>query len=284
MKIRVIGIPSNVGAMNKGPELGPKYFRKAGLIERLRDKNDVIDLGDIEIDNDHFRHDYGAVRNWPAPLIMWEKIINTEEVFVPKQMTIAIGGGCSIVTGLFRNFYNIYGADARLLTIDHHIDIRRPSPDQCMGATAYTLHFLTQENQWISPLKGFSNKNITAMGFDPDSLDPFYTYEDIQTYPAMILQEDPEKIATAYLESLPLDSKVLVHLDLDVIGSLDFKSVYMPDSNGVGVKTIKKLLSGICNDPRIAGIVITEFSPTDAAEKEVDAFVKLLEDVFSLST
>ncbi len=279
MKIRVVGIPSNIGALNKGPELGPAYFRKAGLVERLKDENDVIDLGDIEIDNDHFRHDYGAVRNWPAPLIMWEKVANTESVFIPNQMTIAIGGGCSTLTGLFRNFFNVYGENARLLTIDHHIDIRRPSPGQCMGATAYTLYFLTQDNQWVSPIKGFSNRHITAMGFSPDTLDQSYAYEDIKTYPAVILIENPEKIAMEYLESLSPESKVLIHLDLDVIGSQDFKSVYMPDPDGVGLETIKRLFAGICQDARIAGIVITEFSPTEAAEKEVDALINLINDV-----
>lgn len=281
MKIRVIGIPSNIGAMNKGPELGPVYFRKAGLVERLSSGNEVIDLGDIEIENDKFRHNYGAVRNWPGPLIMWRKIENTEGMFISDQLTLIIGGGCSTLTGIFRNFYRVYGEHAHLLTIDHHIDIRKPSPDQCMGATAYTLYFLTQENQWISPLKDFSNKDITAMGFEPDTLDSSYNVEGINTYPARILRENPEKVATDFLRGLSPESKVLVHLDLDVIGSLEFKSVYMPDSEGIGLNTVKRLLAEICHDARIAGIVITEFSPSDAAENEADAFVELLKDVFS---
>lgn len=278
MKVSVVGVPSNVGALNNGPEQGPKYFRRAGLIEKLGDKHEVVDLGDIAIDNHQFRHNYGAVRNWPAPLIMWEKIAETEGLFALNQFTIVLGGGCSIVTGVFRNFYNQYGGNAQLLTIDHHIDIRRPSPDLCMGATAYALYFLTQDNQWVKSLDDFNNEKITAMGFDPSGLDNHYAFTGLHTYPLEVIQEAPQKSAQTYLNGLPEDAKVLVHLDLDVIGSIDFKSVYMPSATGIGLNSLKVVLSEIFKDQRVGGTVITDFTPTDASDLEVKLLVDLLRD------
>ncbi len=279
MKLRIIGVPSNVGALNRGTELGPSYFRNGKLIETLQREHEVIDLGDIKIDNESYRHNHGPIRNWPAPLLMWDEVGKVDELFKEHEFTIVIGGGCSILTGVFRNFFKVYGKKAELLSIDHHIDMKVPFSEQCVGATAFTLYFLTHKNQWVSPIEGFTNKKITAMGFDPETIDESYSLEGVNMYEKALIASHPEKIAKAYLSALPDTSRVLLHLDLDVIRDQELSSVYMPSPNGLEFSTLTKLLKHICHDTRIAGMVITEFSPKSSAEKEVEKIIEMLREI-----
>ena len=280
MNIRVIGIPSNVGALYTGTELGPKAFREAHIIEKLSKKNLIFDLGDLDIDNISIRHNIGAIRNWPAPKMMWDKIMDHNNIFVQGDFTIVLGGGCSAFTGVFMNFHKFYGDQAQILSIDHHIDMKVPSPDICIGATAFTLYFLTHKNQWVKSIDGFDNKKITSMGFNPKTLDATYSTEGVRKYDKHILEDKPRQVAEDYLKNLDADAKVLLHFDLDAISADEITSVYMPSPDGLRLKTIATLLKVICKDKRIVGMVLTEYSPSLDSSEDASKIVQFLEEIF----
>ena len=49
-KIRIIGIPMDLGQMRRGVDMGPSAIRYAGLAERLRKLDyDIDDAGNIEV-------------------------------------------------------------------------------------------------------------------------------------------------------------------------------------------------------------------------------------------
>ncbi len=284
MKIRLAGIPSNVGALNTGTELGPKCFRNANLREQLEKHHQVLDLGDLDVDNVTFRHNIAPVRNWPAPKILWHEIINQNEWFDNDDFTLIIGGGCSVFTGVFMNFYNHYGERAEILSIDHHIDMKIPNPEVCMGATAYTLWFLAHENKWIQKPSQFNNTKITSMGFDKNNIDDTFQVEGIRMLDKeLILDQGPAEVAKSYFSGLDQSAKVIIHLDLDVINQTDLSSVYMPSPKGMPLETVKQLIKAVCKDERIVGMVVTEFSPNEEtgamdAELIVDMISSALEN------
>jgi arginase family enzyme len=148
-----------------------------------------------------------------------------------------------------------------------------------MGATAYTLYFLTHENQWVSSLEGFTNEKVTAMGFDPETLDESYSVEGVKKYKKSMVATDPEKVADEFLSNLSEEARVLIHLDLDVISESELTSVYMPSPNGLSMDTITRLLKPICHDKRIAGVVITEFSPKASSSIDVGKIIEMLSQV-----
>lgn len=277
MTIQIIGIPSSVGALERGTEQGPAIYRKAEIVEQLKKYHKLVDLGDIPIDNETNRHNNGAIRNWPKPLEMWHHIIKQKKLFDEAKFTLVLGGGCSIVTGAFLNFYNQYGEFAEILSVDHHIDMKIPSPKICMGATAYTLYFLTHENPWIKKPESFHKGKITAMGFDPSTLDDTYEIKGVNQYDKYRVEGHPDQVAREYLASLAPDARVLLHLDLDVICASELSNVYMPSPKGLKMKTIINMLSIICRDPRIVGMVLTEFAPrTDQAQEDARKIVQML--------
>lgn len=284
MKINFLGIPSNVGALNTGTELGPTYFRKAGLIEKLSENHEVFDMGDLDIDNVEFRHNIGPIRNWPSPRIMWEKIINfNQKLFVQDKFTLIVGGGCSVFTGVFINFFNSYGEAAQILSLDHHIDIKAPSPDQCIGATAFSLWFLTHDNPWIEKPKGFKKEGITSFGFDQKNMDASLSTEGMKLFDMdYIHSKGPIVTAQEYLKQLDYKSRVIIHLDLDVIRQGDISSVYMPSENGLKIDTLTQFLKIICRDQRIVSLVVTEFSPSiKHGLKDSQKLVEMLNSVLN---
>ena len=284
MKIIVKGIPSNSGAMNLGTEKAPSLLRNAGLIPELTKVHQVLDLGDVVLPLDLPRHDVPPVRNWPAPRIVWEETIKQlGGSFEEEAFSVIIGGGCSTFTGVFNHFYNQFGTQSHIISIDHHIDMRKPSAEVCMGATAYTLWFLTEENQWFSKPKAFGKDKIYALGYEPTTLDENYDVTGIRvTSKNELAQVNIDALIQDYFQSLEPDARVLIHLDLDVIQESDLKSVYMPSPNGMPITMLQHLLQQIVKDKRVMGIVVTEFSGAyEESEAEAKKVVKFLKNMWS---
>jgi hypothetical protein len=77
LKINIFGIPSCAGALYEGTEQASKAIRKIGLVEKLISHGfEVADYGDIDDYSNLPRHNISPVRNWPAPRIVWESIMD----------------------------------------------------------------------------------------------------------------------------------------------------------------------------------------------------------------
>lgn len=283
MKIHFKGIPSNIGALNPGTELGPSHVRKQGLMNQLNTHHEVIDFSDVTVPNDLIRHNHGPIRNWPSPKIVTELIEeDLKHFFSPASFGLLVGGGCFTLTGVYKAFHKTFKDQAKLLTIDHHIDIRKPDPNTCMGATAYPLWFLTHDNPWIESVDGFDKNHITAMGFSEDSIDENYDISGIKTYNLNAFKsKGVEAICRDYLNSLESNDAIFIHLDLDVVHQKEFSSVYMPSEDGLSLEELHALLSLLLKDPRMKGLMVTEYSGLQENNKEdAQKLVHLLVNTF----
>ena len=284
MKIFLKGIPSNAGGLYPGTEAAPTLLRKAGLIEKLSQKHDVTDLGDVVLPEDLPKHNIPPIRNWPAPRIVWEKTIDQlDQCFSIDSFTVILGGGCNVFTGVFSKFHQLHGPNVHIISIDNHIDIRTPRPDLCIGATAHTLWFLTEENTWFKKPSGYEKHNITALGFDASNLDEHYDIDGINMFRKdQIYQDGVEAIVEKCLASINSQSKIILHLDLDVIRESDLTSVYSPSPNGMDIDTVAKLVKMLITDSRVLGIVITEFSGAyESSVKDASVVTAFISDILS---
>lgn len=283
MRIILKGVPSNIGALNYGTEMAPKLLREAEIVSKLSLYHEVVDLGDVELPKNLIRHNDSPVRNWPSPKIMWEETINQLSLcFEEHDFTIVVGGGCSIFTGIFGKFHQMYGDRSKIISIDHHIDIKEPSSEICMGATAYTHWFLTSKNEWFEKPSDFTKEGIIALGYSEDTITEGYDISGITGYSKEeILNIGAKNVIRESLSSLNSEDKIIVHLDLDVINELDLKSVYMPSPNGMKISIVRELLKGIVSDSRVLGLVVTEFSGvSENSETDAKTVVDLLRSLF----
>jgi arginase len=256
MKINVFGVPSFAGALYPGTELAPEAIRKAGLIDRLLEKDlNVEDYGNLVDCSDLPRHNVEPVRNWPAPRIVWEAIQDKAEMlFNPDAFSIILGGDCSIEVGTFSAFREIYGENSHLLVLDGHIDIIEPSGERCVGAAGMGLWFLTQDQKVWWKEERVSVESISVLG--PHMIgggDQF----GMKVIP---LGELSLERTAQHLNEIPSDAKILVHFDVDVLHESIMPAAYSPSKEGLVFEQVAEILKQIVQDPRVKGIEITEFS------------------------
>ena len=284
MRIVIKGIPSNAGALYPGTELAPEALRKAGIVKELGLTHEVNDLGDVKLPENLVRHNKAPIRNWPSPHIVWQESINQlEACFEESDFAIVMGGSCSVFTGVFSKFHQIYGTNAKIITLDHHIDIKEPDNEVCMGASANTHWFLTTDNKWFERPAGFTREGITALGYNNETIVDGYDVAGIYGYSKDEIPEiGIDKVLRDCFDRYDKEDRILVHLDLDVIGKSDLESVYSPSDSGLSILVVEEILKGITLDPRVSGIVITEFSGANLNnERDAAKLVNLLGRVFN---
>jgi arginase len=264
MKIQVIGIPSNAGALYEGTELAPQMLRQAGLITALTEKGfSVEDKGDLLSTVILPRHNNSPVRNWPAPRLVWEEIYeNASNIFHPHTFSVILGGDCSIEVGTFSAFRKVYGSNSHLLVIDGHVDTLQPKEDACMGAAGMGLWFLLdQEGKWWNN-EPICPRDISIIGANHNSeneCDIHVVSYDALTHGAF------ENIVKNHLASIRQDS-ILVHLDVDVLKNDIMPAAYSPSEIGLDMVKARLLLREILSDTRVKAIEVTEYS----ANKDID--------------
>ncbi|MFC0189568.1 arginase family protein [Fictibacillus aquaticus] len=277
--IRMFGVPSSSGSLYSGTDLAPDAFRKAGLREALaRSGFAVEDRGDILVPALLPKHNCAPIRNWPAPRMVWEAIIQEKSMWAnPEDLTLMIGGDCSIIIGTAGKFYQRYKQDTHLLVIDAHIDEVKPKPDVCVGAAAMGLWVLTNDNVFWNEKVNIPLPQITVMGCSDHNSNSFSIIS---------LKEIKEKGASAaaqrYLTDLPQNAAVLLHFDVDVIDRLEMNAAYAPAAAGLTLQETKELLQPLLADSRIRFVEVTEFSGLrDPDGEEAAKIVKLLKESFS---
>lgn len=259
MNIRIVGIPSNAGALYSGTEITSKALREAGLSSMLKSEGIPIkDIGDILLPSYMPRHNIAPIRNWPSPRIVWEEIQkSSQEWFSDDEFILILGGDCSIVTGAISGLYDLYGDRTYLISLDAHLDAVRPLSEKCIGAAAMGLWFLCNDNMFFNKPQKFDGKHINVLGTQYEYEETFgISLHKLKTLREYGLKETSLKI----LSHMPKDGKILVHLDLDVINKAELHAVYSPSDEGLSFYEVKELLTTIIADNRVIGLEVAEFS------------------------
>ncbi len=279
MQIRLIGVPAFSGSLHSGTETAPAAFRQAGLNNLLKKSNiEVCDLGDLSLPSYLPRHNIAPIRNWPSPRIIWDEVSNnSQELFNSKDFLLILGGDCSIITGTVHGLYSLYSDKLYVICIDAHLDALKPSSHTCVGAAAMGLWFLCNDNMFYNKPAEFNSSHISVLGTQE-------SYEESYGISLFSLNDLRLKGITAsvsnLLATIPSDSKILIHFDLDAITKEELPSVYAPSDNGFSLRETNELLSCIVKDTRTIAMEVTEFSAIkDENGVEAKKVAKLLNDV-----
>src|SRR5205814_757432 len=84
-----------------------------------------------------------------------------------------------------------------------------------------------------------------------------------------------QPIASA-LDGIPRNSRILVHLDVDVLSQKEMPAAYAPREEGLSMSELLQILKIILADQRVAWLEITEFCPP---KDPSGAFAQALIDV-----
>ncbi|MFF2885156.1 arginase family protein [Bacillus toyonensis] len=190
---------------------------------------------------------------------------------------IVLGGDCGVELAPFAYLNEKYDGDTTLLWVDSHPDVS--TPDDWSNHHAHVLANLlgVGDKEFIAEVpKPFKPEQILFVGLN-DMIEALNSKPlrdmkmDIATPDD--IQEDSSKVLQ-WLESRKT-SKVIIHLDLDVLDLREFRSLLVANPEtydkmvgntpkGSSIETIIRVLQDVAKAHQIVGIGITEHFPWDA--------------------
>lgn len=296
-KIRILGIPLDLGQSRRGVDMGPSALRVAGLEAHLEQLGHVVeDGGNIGVaiaetrqagaENARYLKEITETCTKAA-----EKVLATlEEGMTP----IAMGGDHSIAVGTVSGvaeFYRRKGQRIGLIWIDAHSDIN--TPDTSPSGNVHGMPLAALMGLGPEPLRdifGFSPKvppeNAVLVGVrDIDAAEKanilragikaVYTMRDIDERGMRAVMEEAARIAS--------DGTAGYHvsLDMDWIDPEDAPGVGTPVRGGSTYREAHLAMEILADNGRMVSFEIVEVNPViDEHNRTADLAVELTTSAF----
>jgi arginase len=287
-RIGVIGVPTSAGAFAPGQEDAPAALRAAGLIEALPD---AADHGDRERfrwrpDREHpYAQNLGAVTE-----IVQDTARRVAQAATDGEFALVLGGDCTVGIGTVAGTLGP-GGRLGLVYLDLHADLNvprsaRPGALDWMGMA----HMLGEDGAEARLVEAgprtpmLEPDQVVLLGWGPDQAQPRErdAIERLQltTVPCEAVHADPQAAAHEALRALDGHAeRILVHFDVDLV---DFTDTPLSENTGrnegLPYATVIQALHTLLQDPRIAGLTLTELNPHHA-EDGANSIARLAKDL-----
>jgi arginase len=275
-KIRIIGVPMDLGASRRGVDMGPSALRVAGLQARIKQLGcQVEDIGNISVKQPE-EMSYGEKRaKYLAEIADACKDLGNmvEKTLEENQVPIVLGGDHSIAAGSLSGVASHFKKkDKRigLIWLDAHGDINTPesSPSgnvhgmplaAAMGYGAVELVELLDFKPKVEP------QNISLVGIrDLDSQEKklakksgvhVFTMRDIDERGMREVMSDALKYA------MDDTGGIAVSLDMDFVDPSDAPGVGTPVRGGATYREAHLAMEMIADTEAMASLEIVEINP-----------------------
>ena len=275
-KIRIIGVPMDLGASRRGVDMGPSALRVAGLQARIKQLGcQVEDIGNISVKQPE-EMSYGEKRaKYLAEIADACKDLGVmvEKSLEENQVPIVLGGDHSIAAGSLSGVASHFKKkDKRigLIWLDAHGDINTPesSPSgnvhgmplaAAMGYGAVELVELLDFKPKVEP------QNISLVGIrDLDSQEKklakksgvhVFTMRDIDERGMREVMSDALKYA------MDDTGGIAVSLDMDFVDPSDAPGVGTPVRGGATYREAHLAMEMIADTEAMASLEIVEINP-----------------------
>lgn len=275
-KIRIIGVPMDLGASRRGVDMGPSALRVAGLQARIKQLgHQVEDIGNISVKQPE-EMSYGEKRaKYLSEISDACKDLSdiVEKSLDESMMPIVLGGDHSIAAGTLSGVATHFKKkDKRvgLIWLDAHGDINTPesSPSGNVHGMplAATMGYGATE---LVELQGFKPKvesqNISLVGIrDLDSAEKklakksgvhVYTMRDIDERGMREVMSDALKHAMDDTDGIS------VSLDMDFVDPVDAPGVGTPVRGGVTYREAHLAMEMIADTEAMVSLEVVEINP-----------------------
>jgi arginase len=275
-KIRIIGVPMDLGASRRGVDMGPSALRFAGLQARIKQLGcQVEDIGNISVKQPE-EMSYGEKKaKYLAEIADACKDLGNmvEKTLEENQVPIVLGGDHSIAAGSLSGVASHFKKkDKRigLIWLDAHGDINTPesSPSgnvhgmplaAAMGYGAVELVELLDFKPKVEP------QNISLVGIrDLDSQEKklakksgvhVFTMRDIDERGMREVMSDALKYA------MDDTGGIAVSLDMDFVDPSDAPGVGTPVRGGATYREAHLAMEMIADTEAMASLEIVEINP-----------------------
>ena len=291
-KIRVIGVPLDMGASRRGVDMGPSAMRVAGLEARLESLgHKVTDAGNIKVEQPETQSSGSENARYLKQIAdvcakTSDAVLNTlEEGMTP----LVLGGDHSLAAGSISGvaeFYRRNGQKIGLVWIDAHSDINTPDTSPSGNVHGMPLAALLGLGpSELGNLYGYAPKigaeNTVLIGVrDIDAAEranikkagvaAVYTMRDIDERGMRAVVEDALRVAGRGTAGYH------VSLDMDWIDPEDAPGVGTPVRGGATYREAHLAMEIIADHGRLLSFEIVEVNPViDEHNRTADLAVEL---------
>jgi arginase len=291
-RIRVLGVPLDLGASRRGVDMGPSAMRVAGLETRLEALgHEVIDGGNIRVEiaetqvsgsaNAHYLREIAETCTRTAEAVL----VTLEEGMTP----LLLGGDHSLAAGSVSGvaeFYRRRGEKIGLVWIDAHSDINTPEtspsgnvhgmplaallglgPEPLANIYGYAPKIAAENAVLVGvrDIDGAERENIRSAG-----ITHVYTMRDIDERGMRAVMEEALRAAGSGTAGY------YVSIDMDWIDPEDAPGVGTPVRGGATYREAHLAMEILADDGRLLGFEIVEVNPViDEHNRTADLAVEL---------
>jgi arginase len=275
-KIRIIGVPMDLGASRRGVDMGPSALRVAGLQARIKQLgHQVEDIGNISVKQPE-EMSYGEKRaKYLAEIAdaCKDLAVIVEKSLDENMMPVVLGGDHSIAAGSLSGVATYFKKKEKkigLIWLDAHGDINTPESSPSgnvhgMPLAAAMGYGATE----LVELQGFKPKvepqNISLVGIrDLDSQEKklakksgvhVFTMRDIDERGMREVMSDALKYAMDDTDGIS------VSLDMDFVDPSDAPGVGTPVRGGVTYREAHLAMEMLADTEAMVSLEVVEINP-----------------------
>ncbi len=275
-KIRIIGVPIDLGQSRRGVDMGPSALRVAGLQSRLRQLgHQVEDFGNIAVKQAEEQH-YGEKRaqylNEIAETCRGLAEI-TERTLQEGLLPLVLGGDHSLAIGSFSgvsNFFRKQSKKVGYLWLDAHSDMNTPETTPSGNVHGMPLAAVIGYGApELVGLLGYKPKaeprNVALVGVrDPDPKERRLVKES-GVHAFTIRDIDERGLREVMSEALRITmddtAGIVVSLDMDFVDPTDAPGVGTPVRGGVTYRESHLAMEMIADSKSMVALEVIEINP-----------------------
>jgi arginase len=275
-KIRMIGVPMDLGASRRGVDMGPSALRVGGIAQHLKSMgHQVEDIGNVLVKQPEEQH-YGEKRaKYLAEIVETAKGLAqiVEKALEDGLIPLVLGGDHSVALGTIggvSSFFRRKEKRAGLVWLDAPADMNTPESSPSgnihgMPLAAIAGYGPDELTQLAGPKPMLNPHNISLVGVrDIDAKERKIIKESgVHVFTMRDLDERGmrEVMAEALRFAQDETDGVCISLDLDFVDPADAPGVGTPVRGGVTYREAHLAMEMIADTKAVASLEIVEVNP-----------------------
>ncbi|HVN07427.1 MAG TPA: arginase [Patescibacteria group bacterium] len=275
-KIRIIGVPMDLGASRRGVDMGPSALRVGGLAQQLKSMgHQVEDIGNVLVKQPEEQH-YGEKRaKYMAEIVETAKGVAqiVEKTLEDGLLPLVMGGDHSVAIGTIGGVSSFFRKKEKrigLLWLDAHADMNTPESSPSgnihgMPLAAIAGYGPDELTQITGPRPMVNPHNICIVGVrDIDAKERKIIKESgVHAFTMRDLDERGmrEVMAEAIRFASDETDGIAVSLDLDFVDPADAPGVGTPVRGGVTYREAHLAMEMIADTKSVVSLEVVEVNP-----------------------
>jgi len=291
LKIKIFGVPMDLGAYRVGVDMGPNALRYAGLIRCIQKLGiEIVDIGNLPVPTPESRTSGRKNLKYRDEIakVSEELAQSTQDTLKGGYFPLILGGDHSIAIGSISGVSSMFKGKFGVVWIDAHPDCN--TPDTTLSGNIHGMSLAVVlghgDGRLVNchtPGAKLDPSNICIVGakdfdreekkFIADNKIKLFTIDDISDIGIKDMMKEIRKHFAG------LDG-IFVSLDLDVIDVAFAPGIGIRSHGGLTYREIRHLCRSLCKSFNILGMELVEFNPIfDRDNQTANLAIELVFDI-----